>query len=176
MARPTGKGLNVEIEGDEELKRKLEKASISLKDFRGVFRNTARKLRRRMRKVFMTQGRSQGTPWASLSPYTMKAKRKGWGRYQGESGYGILRSSGRLMASYTNRGHSRHVEKIYRQSMEWGSNHPTAHLHAQGPQSRGPAPPLPQRPLVALSDKEEREFFRDPLATHVLGRLSRSRG
>lgn len=166
-------GLSVDVEGDERLRKALSGVTGLMKNLRPPLREIARGLRRRADLQFQTRGQAYNTPWPSRSPATMRARRRGWGYYgtKGASG-GPVQASGETRRSFTSPSSTKHVEKITRQTMEWGSKHPLAHLHTQGPQNRGPAPPLPQRPIIAFKFKKERDdFFREPIEEHVFDDL-----
>jgi len=168
-------GLEVDVRGDVELRRKLSGMRGALRDLRRPLGRVADDLSRRADRQFATQGAAFGTPWQPLSPATVRARSDRIGYYgvKGARG-GVLVASGDLRRSFTDRSSQFHVREIDRGGMEWGSKNPLAHLHAQGPQSRGPAPPLPKREIIAFRDAFDRsETFRKPLARHVTRRFSR---
>lgn len=170
-------GLSVDVEGDERLRQKLSGARGFMRNLKPPLTSIARTLTRRVDRQFRTSGAAGGTPWKPRSPATHKARARGWGYYRRRRGQsGILQSQGDLRKSFTSRGHRHHVERIGRQSMEWGSKHPLSWLHAQGPDARGPAPPLPQREIIAFrSSREKFNLFREPIAQHVLEDLADGR-
>lgn len=173
------KGIEVDVDGVDDIDRRLTKTAVLMRDLSTPLKGVARTLRRRAARQFQTQGRAFGTPWPSLSPKTIRARMRGWGYYRSGGAGRMLSASGGLRRSFTSRAHTDHVSDIRRQSMRWGSKHNLAHLHAQGPQSRGPAGPLPKREIIAFrSDEERDELFREPIAEHVMqefGVRSRSR-
>lgn len=164
-------GLEVDVDGVERLSRKMRGVQGALRNLKPAFRVIGRTMRKRTAEQFQTRGRAHGTRWKPLAPGTIKAKMRGWGYYGGGGGVSgkMLASRGGLRRSFTSKAHQDHVETIRRQSMEWGSSHNLAHLHAQGPQSRGPAGPLPQREIIAFqSEREKSDVMREPVREHVL--------
>lgn len=168
-------GMDVTVAGHSRLATRLDRMDDRLVDLRRPLRQeVAPRLRLRAKDAFRTKGQSHGSPWAPLAPSTLRAKARGWGYYRRGAGGGTLRARGQLQKSYTRKSSHKHVEDITRFGMEWGSKHPLAHLHAQGPSSRGPAPPLPSRPVIGFRNAFERyKVVVEPIEDHVLGPFRR---
>lgn len=163
-------GLDVTVSGNTKLAARLDEMDDRTLDLRRPLRQEiAPKLRLRAKDAFRTRGASIGKKWPPLSPFTIRARQNRWGYYKlSGSGSSPLRFRGQLHRSYTNKASSKHVEDIDRGGMEWGSKHPLAHLHAQGPSSRGPAPPLPSRPVIGFRDAFDRfAVVIRPIEEHV---------
>lgn len=167
--------VDVQVSGQKVVSRRLDRMKLNISDLRPPMREAAADLRKHAGRMFATRGRAGGVSWPNLSPATLQAQARGWGYYRGR-GRGPLQARGGLKRSYTQRTHRDHVEDIGRGGMEWGSSHNLAHLHAQGPRSRGPAPPLPSRPVLAFrSPRERNSIFRRPIEKHVLRPFRRGR-
>lgn len=166
-------GFFVRLDGVTELKRKLVGLSRRATDLRPAFHVVAENLRGHARRQFDTSGGEGGKPWPALSAATQLARATGRGYYRRirSAANRPLVATGKLRRSFTQRG-GKHVERIDARSMEWGSRHPLAHLHVQGPSARAPAPPLPKREILSFRDARQREqLITEPLRRHVLAGL-----
>lgn len=170
-------GFFVSIEGEVELKRRLAKVRDAALDLKPAFRVVAANLRAHAREQFDTSGAAGGRPWAPLTPTTIGLRNhyrkyggKAWGRYYGRKASGGSRplvASGGLRKSFVEKG-PKHVETIGAESMEWGSKHPLAHLVVKGSKTRGKAPPLKARPVIAFrDDAQRRELTVEPISRYL---------
>lgn len=176
IGRTRGKaGLKLELTGVEEALARIAEIEGRSTKLAPAFRVIAGNLREKAEEQFRTQGAAGGARWKTLSPSTIRQRRRGTGYYsRGARGTRPLVASGGLMRSFTERSSSKHVEEVTNSRMEWGSKHPVAHLHVQGPKNRGPAPGLPKREIIAFRDEsEEDSVVREPVRDHILSGLRR---
>lgn len=151
--------FEIKERGLGDVARKLGGVSDRVRDARPAFIVMAANLRQKIgREQFETEGRARGTPWPALRPKTVLARRRRWGYYR-RAPRGtprILHWAGGLRRSLENRGSAKHIERIGRDQMEWGSELP------RRPTREG-------RPIIAFRPGEEREFLTVPLIKHILG-------
>lgn len=159
-------GFFVSIEGEIALQRRMARVRESVIDLRPGFKEVGKRLRQHARAQFDSSGAEGGKPWARLTPTTQRlrnhyrrARGNSWGRYYSRLSPASNRpliASGKLRRSFVEKG-GKHVERIGKKEMEWGSKHPLAHLVVKGSGSRGKAPPLKARPVIAFRDATQRD-------------------
>ncbi len=152
--------VTTKIKGMQALTTDIGQGIKRVKDARPAFHKMAANLRQAIgTEQFRSEGRARGTPWAPLAPSTLSKRRnrKGYyGRFSPRGRPGILHWTGGLRRSFEVRTSGQHLERIDRQSMEWGSRLP--------PRPRRE----PERPIVAFKPGEEDEFLSRPLLEHVM--------
>jgi hypothetical protein len=86
-----------------------------------------RELRAMWREMFASEGRSTGTPWASLSPATLALKAR-----VHRDRMGILRRENVLYRSLVNRSDVAGIRVIGPRNAQWGTSVPYARRHQRG--------------------------------------------
>lgn len=131
------------------LKMKLDLFIAKSEDLTPVWQIAREDMRRDIKKVFETEGASMGERWVGLSKNTIKdRKRKGFPPSP------ILVRTGTLRNSLL--GGSYGIDRITRQSWEYGTNVPYAIYH----QSRKPRHKLPRRAFLYISNKFKGDLVR----------------
>ena len=141
----------IEIQGIEPIDRDLKRIQNQMKDLRPVFRTIAATFRKEIGQAqFNTAGRAQGRSWR-----------------------GSLVRSGSLKRSFTDAGNPHHVERVSKDSLEWGSTHPLARIHQRSRErvrfsKRGKSSGiLPRREIVALRSELEEPLILGSIADYV---------
>lgn len=127
-----------------------------LADLRPWFEGPAdRALRTMWQRMFETEGRSIGHPWAELAPRTLKAKARA-----NRQNMGILQFTRSLYQSLVSRGDAEGVKVVTQRQAVFGTRVPYARHHQKG------AGPLPQRRVVPeeLPDTTEAELHKSLVA------------
>lgn len=161
--------IQVSANGLGPVSAKVESKSRRVRDMRPGLRVVADNLEKHVMQAFRTQGNISGRRWPVLARSTQQARRRGWGhyrkartddaRFRGPS----LVWTGDLRSSFTE-GHPRHIRKVERQKMEYGSRDPRAVFHAEG------AGRLPKRdPLKFRSREQVRVLVLEPLTLWIRG-------
>lgn len=164
-AHPQKVGMFVDITGQLEVQRRLEKVRRAAIDLKPAFREIAAGLNDFAQQQFLTSGAAGGSVWKPLSKATLELRQhprggyKGWGRYYR---HGTLTQSAstplifttKLMQSFTHPG-PKHVQEIHAESMRWGSKHPLAHLVVEGVAAGRRKTTLPARPVIHFASAEQ---------------------
>lgn len=119
------------------------------------------------RRQFTSHGAYYGTPWAPLKPdYAQWKLRNGYGRK-------TLVLSGGMKASFTSRPMA--IEKYYKQSATYGSDHWLAKFHQYGTHRNGKQA-NPPRPMM-VKNRAVVKAARDMIDSYVkTGKISAVRG
>ena len=138
----------------ETVEQTLKSFQNSLADNSPALKLIANDFREMISEQFASEGAAGGTPWAGLAPSTLRARR---------AGFGILNSTGALLASLTDPDSAGHVEETDGQSLSIGSSVPYALFHQTGagrgfglasiPSGPGLGRRLPMRPILVLTEE-----------------------
>ncbi len=115
----------------------LANFQASLADQSPALQRVADDFREMIARQFASEGRAEGTLWATLAPSTLRRRR--------DRATPILQSSGALLRSFTIRGAAGHVERLEEHSLAIGTSLPYALFHQTGTQR------MPARPIIVLS-------------------------
>jgi len=154
------------------VEKSLAGFQAALADEASALGEVADDFREMVAEQFATEGRSEGTPWASRARRGGPRGRPGQAQRhpaRGQAqGLPLLVRSGALRASLTRKGAAGSIEDIDGQTLSIGSRLPYAIFHQFGTRR------MPARPLIVLSDARSArwtEFVRRAIEekTHLLG-------
>lgn len=148
--------LELDVFGDTQLSRDLLRFGERAADASPAFRQIADDLRDIERRQFASEGGFASAGWDPLAPSTIARK-----ALLGLDPR-ILRATGALEASLTNRGDDAHVEMIGTQELIFGTDVDYAKFHQKGT-SR-----MPRRRPIELRETDRRDIVRT-LQRHLVG-------
>lgn len=145
-----GVELDIEVLGDQIVRRRLLRFAENVDDARPAFLNIASLLSDETERRFRSEGVvGGGGRWAPLMPATIRDRIR-----QGYDTGPILNRSGRLFFSLVGFG-AEHIEEIGRDEMRWGSRVPYGKFHQHGTRH------MVARPPVRLSERTKRSVVRE---------------
>lgn len=147
--------LSFNIEGEQQLARRLRGIDKELKNWKPAFKKTAEDLKNVFSsEVFETQGRAIGVSWKPLSPAYRAYKAR---RYPGK---GILEATGKMRGSF---------KTLYKTDMAviWNSA-----VYFKYHQSNKPRRRLPRRVMLKLGH-QQREMIQKIFHTYFIKKLKK---
>ncbi|MCA1571704.1 MAG: phage virion morphogenesis protein [Chloroflexi bacterium] len=140
--------FEVSVHGEKLVSRRILRLEHQALHAKPAFEAIGESLLRRERKLFATEGASGGQAWAPLAAATIRAKA---GKGQDPR---ILRATGALHSSLTDRTDSRNLFDADDDGIVFGSRLPYARYHQHGTRR------MPQRRPLQLKEQQKRDVLR----------------
>lgn len=145
--------VELDIFGEQQIARKLLRVGEHAEDAAPAFRGIADYWRRIEVRQFNSQGETGSGGWKPLAAATIASKKASKDPKVRANAEKILVATGALRASLTRAGDEQHVERVTRDSLEFGTTVDYGAYHQLG---RG----VPQRRPVEPTETQRRESVR----------------
>lgn len=140
--------FQISVHGDKLVSRRILRLEDRAIHARPAFEKMGEKLLRHEKRLFASDGASGGPPWAPLAASTIAAKAA-----RGQDPR-ILRATGALHSSLTDKGDAANIFHADDDGLEFGSRLAYARYHQHGTKR------MPKRKPLQLNETQKRDLLR----------------